>query len=191
MIEIDDKIISDDVLEKKFVCDLTKCKGACCIEGDAGAPLEADEVKILEDIYPTVKSEMREEGILAVEKHGVFYKDEFGEPVTTLVNNKECAFVVFDKNNIAKCAIEIAHQKNKINFIKPVSCHLFPIRVKNYESFQGINIHDWHVCKPACECCQKLKVPVFKFLKSAIIRKWGLEFYNQLNQAFEQFFSKK
>ena len=191
MIEIDDKIISDDVLEKKFVCDLTKCKGACCVEGDAGAPLENDEVKILKEIYPKVKSEMREEGILAIEEHGVFYKDEFGEPVTTLVNNKECAFVVFDKNNIAKCAIEIAYQKNKINFIKPVSCHLYPIRVKNYESFQGVNIHYWHVCKPACECGQKLKVPVFKFLKSAIIRKWGLEFYNQLNQAFEQFFSKK
>ena len=158
MIEIDDKIISDDVLEKKFVCDLTKCNGACLVEGHAGAPLENDEV---------------------------------GEHVTTLVNNKECAFVVFDKNNIAKCAIEIAYQKNKINFIKPVSCHLYPIRVKNYESFQGVNIHDWHVCKPACKCGQKLKVPVFKFLKSAIIRKWGLEFYNQLNQAFEQFFSKK
>ena len=102
MIEIDDKIISDDILEEQFVCDLSQCKGACCVEGDAGAPLEKEEIKILEEIYPVVKSEMRQQGIDAVEKEGLYYLDDFGEPVTTLINNKECAFVVFDKNNIAK-----------------------------------------------------------------------------------------
>ncbi|MEC7945268.1 MAG: DUF3109 family protein [Bacteroidota bacterium] len=188
MIEIDDKIISDDILEEQFVCDLSQCKGACCVEGDAGAPLEKEEINILEEIYPVVKSEMRQQGIDAVEKEGLYYLDDFGEPVTTLVNNKECAFVVFDKNNIAKCAIEISSRKNKTDFIKPISCHLYPIRVKEYEGFQGINLHKWHICEPACECGKDLKIPVFKFLKEPIIRKWGVEFFNQLNHVFEQFF---
>jgi len=191
MIEIDDKIISDDILEEQFVCDLSQCKGACCVEGDAGAPLEKEEINILEEIYPVVKSEMRQQGIDAVEKEGLYYLDDFGEPVTTLVNNKECAFVVFDKNNIAKCAIEISSRKNKTDFIKPISCHLYPIRVKEYENFQGINLHKWHICEPACECGKDLKIPVFKFLKEPIIRKWGVEFFNQLNHVFEQFFRKK
>ena len=127
----------------------------------------------------------------AVEKEGLYYIDDFGEPVTTLVNNKECAFVVFDKNNIAKCAIEISSRKNKTDFIKPISCHLYPIRVKEYESFQGINLNKWHICEPACECGKDLKIPVFKFLKEPIIRKWGVEFFSQLNQVFEQYFQKK
>ncbi len=190
MIEIENKIISEDVLEEQFVCDLSQCKGACCVEGDAGAPLEQEEIKILEEIYPIVKLEMRQQGIDAIEKEGLYYLDEFGEPVTMLVNNKECAFAVFDKNNIAKCAIEISSRKNSTDFIKPISCHLYPIRVKEYENFQGINLHKWSICEPACACGNELKTPVFKFLKTPIIRKWGKEFYNQLNQVFEQFFSK-
>ena len=190
MIEIDGKIISKEIFEKKFVCDLSSCKGACCVEGDSGAPLLKSEIKELKKIHKKVKSYMSEKGLEVVEKKGVYVVDQEGDLTTPLINDRECAYVVFE-NGISKCAIEKAYIDKKINFKKPISCHLYPIRVKNYESFQGINIHDWHVCKPACECGQKLKVPVFKFLKSAIIRKWGLEFYNQLNQAFDQFFLKK
>ena len=132
---------------------------------------------------------MRAEGVKAVEENGISYLDD-GEQVTTLVNKKECAFVFFDKNNIAKCAIESAHLKDKIDFIKPISCHLYPIRVKNYKDFQAINIHDWHICKPACDCGGKLNVPVFKFLKKAIIRMWGENFFDDLESVNKSYFSK-
>ena len=190
MIEIDDKLISDDLFSKQFVCDLQKCKGACCVEGDSGAPLTNEESKIIHANLNKIKPEMRIEGVEAVEENGVFYLDDDGEQVTTLVNKKECAFVFFDKNNIAKCAIESAYLKGKVNFIKPISCHLYPIRVKNYNEFQAINIHDWHICKPACECGGKLNVPVFKFLKKAIVRMWGDEFFKDLEAVDESYFTK-
>lgn len=188
MVEIEDKLISDDLFKKKFVCDLQQCKGACCIEGDAGAPLTSEEVLLIEENLSSIKSQMRAQGVDAVEKHGVFYNDSEGEKVTTLVNGKECAFVFFDKNNIAKCSIEAAYSKNEIDFNKPISCHLYPIRVKKYNDFSAINIDDWHICKPACDCGKTLNIPVFKFLKDAIIRKWGGEFFDQLDKVYSTFF---
>jgi hypothetical protein len=190
MVEIEDKLISDDLFKKKFVCDLQKCKGACCIEGDAGAPLTNDEVLLIEENLPLIKNRMRPQGIDAVTKHGVFYNDSEGEKVTTLINGKECAFVFFDKNNIAKCSIEAAYSKNEIDFNKPMSCHLYPIRVKKHNDFSAINIDDWHICKPACDCGKTLNIPVFKFLKDAIIRKWGKEFFNQLDEVYSSFFKR-
>jgi hypothetical protein len=182
IVEIDDKLISTEIFERKFVCDLNACKGACCVEGDNGAPLTMDEVDILEEIYETVKPFMREEGIAAVEKTGVFYMDEWNEPATTLVDNQECAFVYFDEKGITKCAIEQAHLAGKVDWKKPISCHLYPIRVSKLTNNVALNYDEWNICKPACACGEQLNVPVYKFLKDPIIRAFGEEFYEDMEK---------
>jgi Protein of unknown function (DUF3109) len=182
IVEIDDKLISTEIFERKFICDLNACKGACCVEGDNGAPLTMDEVDILEEIYETVKPFMREEGIAAVEKTGVFYMDEWNEPATTLVDNQECAFVYFDEKGITKCAIEQAHLAGKVDWKKPISCHLYPIRVSKLTNNVALNYDEWNICKPACACGEQLNVPVYKFLKEPIIRAFGEEFYEDMEK---------
>lgn len=182
IVEIDDKLISTEIFERKFVCDLTACKGACCVEGDNGAPLTLEEVDILEEIYDAVKPFMREEGIAAVDKTGVFYMDEWNEPATTLVDNQECAFVYFDEKGITKCAIEQAHLAGKVDWKKPISCHLYPIRVSKLTNNVALNYDEWNICKPACACGEQLNVPVYKFLKEPIIRAFGEEFYNDMEK---------
>lgn len=182
LIELNDKIISTQIFERKFVCDLSACKGACCIEGDSGAPLTLDEVNILEEEIEAIKPYMRPEGIAAVEKSGVFYIDHENDEVTTLVNGKECAFVFFDEQGITKCSIEKANKEGKLDFKKPISCHLYPIRTKQFEEFEAINYDVWDICKPACACGDKLDVPVFRFLKEPLIRKYGAEFFAELEQ---------
>ena len=183
MIQVDDKIISFDVFEKQFVCDLSACKGACCVEGDAGAPLTDKELDVLPNIYNEVKSYMRTEGITEIEKQGFFVIDGDGDKTTPLVNNKECAFVVFDENKIAKCTIEQAYNDGKINFKKPISCHLFPIRIKQYRDFDAVNYEAINICKPACFCGESLRVPVYRFLKEPLIRLYGEEWYDKLTEA--------
>ena len=180
LLEIQDKVVSIDLFEKKFVCDLTACKGACCIEGDAGAPLTFEEVSIMEDDLEKIKPFMRPEGIAAVEETGVFYMDWDNEPVSTLVNEKECAFVTFDEKGTALCAIEQAHKAGKTEFKKPISCHLYPIRVKKYNDFTALNYNEWNICKSACACGDKLDVKVYKFLKEPIVRAFGEEFFTEL-----------
>ena len=191
MVEIEDKIISDELFEKKFVCDLQKCKGGCCVEGDSGAPLNSNEIKEIAKNLSIIKSEMSTKGLNAIKNNDFHYVDSDGDKVTKLVDGKECVFVVFDKNNIAKCSIESAFRKNKINFNKPISCHLYPVRVKKYDSFTAINVDSWHVCKPACECGTELNVPLFKFLKDAIVRSWDLDFFHHLDSVYNEFFNKK
>ena len=180
LLEIQDKVVSIDLFEKKFVCDLTACKGACCIEGDAGAPLTFEEVSIMEDDLEKIKPFMRPEGIAAVEETGVFYMDWDNEPVSTLVNEKECAFVTFDDKGTALCAIEQAHKAGKTEFKKPISCHLYPIRVKKYNEFTALNYNEWNICKSACDCGDKLDVKVYKFLKEPIVRAFGEDFFTEL-----------
>ena len=191
MVEIEDKIISNELFEKKFVCDLQKCKGGCCVEGDSGAPLKSKEIKEIAKNLSIIKSEMSTKGLNAIKNNDFHYVDSDGDKVTKLVDGKECVFVVFDKNNIAKCSIESAYRKNKINVNKPISCHLYPVRVKKYDSFTTVNVDSWHVCKPECECGTELNVPVFKFLKDAIVRSWGLDFYHHLDSVYNEFFYKK
>lgn len=191
MIEIEDKIISDDLFEKKFVCDLQKCKGVCCVEGDSGAPLTKKEILEIDKNISKIKTEMSPTGLSILEKKDFYYVDSDGDQVTSLINDKECVFVVYDQNKIAKCSIESAFRKNKINFNKPISCHLYPIRVKKYKNFQAINVDSWHICQPACKCGTELNVPVFKFLKNAIVRSWGLIFFQQLDSVYVQFFNQK
>lgn len=185
MIELDGCLISDEIFEKKFVCDLSACKGACCVEGESGAPLEEEELDLLESIYDKVKPYMRKEGIEAVEEQGHFVLDWDGEYTTPLVKGKECAYVSFDDNGTAKCTIEQAHRNGDIDFPKPISCHLYPIRVSKLKDYQALNYHKWPICEPACSCGDKLDVRVFRFLKSPLIRKYGKQWYTDLEAAFE------
>jgi hypothetical protein len=180
LVEIQDKVVSLDLFEKKFVCDLNACKGACCIEGDAGAPITEEEIAILEDDLEFIKPYMRPEGIAEVEKTGVFYMDWDNEPVTTLVNGAECAFVFFDEKGITKCAIEQAHKDGKTSFKKPISCHLYPIRAQKYAEFEALNYNEWKICAPACACGENLNVKVYKFLKEPIVRAYGEAFYEEM-----------
>lgn len=183
LLEVQDKVVSLDIFEKRFVCDLSACKGACCIEGDSGAPLTLEEVSILEDSIDILKPYMRQEGIEAVEETGVFYMDWDNEPVTTLVNGKECAFVAFDEKGTALCAIEQANKDGKLDFKKPISCHLYPIRAKKFHEFEALNYNTWDICSPACACGEKLNVKVYKFLKEPLIRAYGEGFYKELEIA--------
>lgn len=186
MIQIDDKLISEDLFSEEFVCNLAKCKGICCVEGDAGAPLDEDETKILDEIYPKIKSYLRSEGIQAIEEQGTYTLDFEGDLVTPLVNNAECAYVIFDEKGYTKCAIEKAYEDGVINWQKPISCHLYPIRITEYSNFSAINYHEWDICSDACTLGKELGVKVYQFLKKPLIRKYGEEFYQTLSEAAEE-----
>jgi hypothetical protein len=191
MIAIDKTLISEDLLEKKFVCDLNACKGACCVAGDSGAPLEKDELPILDSILEKVKPYMVKKGIKAVEKYGSYVIDSDGDYTTTLVSSgAECAFVFFDENKIAKCAIEQAYYDGKIDWKKPISCHLYPVRITAHKEYDAVNYDKWSICKPACECGAKLDVPVYKFLKEPLIRKYGKDWFKQLEQSAKLYLKK-
>jgi len=186
MIQIDDKLISEDLFSEEFVCNLAKCKGICCVEGDAGAPLDEDETKILDKIYPKIKSYLRPEGIQAIEEQGTYTLDFEGDLVTPLVNNAECAYVIFDEKGYTKCAIEKAYEDGVIDWQKPISCHLYPIRITEYSNFSAINYHEWDICSDACTLGKELGVKVYQFLKKPLIRKYGEEFYQTLSEAAEE-----
>ena len=170
MIIIGDTSISDDLYMVRFCCNLARCQGACCVAGDAGAPLEEEEISIMEDDLEVIKPYMTERGIATVEKTGVFDYDLFGKFVTPLVNDGECAFAIFE-NGIAFCAIEKAYFEGKTKFRKPVSCHLYPVRITKYETFEAVNYEKWNICKPALKLGNKEGIPLYKFLKEALIRK--------------------
>jgi len=182
MFQLGKTIVSEEIIENDFVCNLNACKGACCIEGEAGAPLTAEEVQLLQDIYPAIKPFLRKEGIEAIEKQGTHIETDLGELETPLVNGGECVYVTFDEKGIAKCGIEDAYNAGAISFQKPISCHLYPIRITEYQSFSAINYHRWPICDPACALGKELQVPVYKFLKTALIRKYGEDWYAELEK---------
>lgn len=182
MFQLGNTIVSEEIIENDFVCNLNACKGACCIEGDAGAPLEVDETAVLERIYPKVKPFLRAKGIAAIEKQGVYIKTPHGEYETPLVKGGECAYVTFTENGIASCGIEDAYNAGEIDFQKPVSCHLYPIRITEYSSFSALNYDRWSICDPACTLGKELQVPIYKFVKTAIIRKFGENWYAELEK---------
>jgi hypothetical protein len=191
MIAINNTLVSEDILEKKFVCDLNACKGACCVAGDSGAPLEKEELSILDSILEEVKPYMVKKGIKAIEKQGAYVIDDDGDYTTTLVSDKaECAFVYFDESKTAKCAIEKAYYEGKVTWKKPISCHLYPIRISKLRTHEAVNYDKWDVCKPACECGKKLDVPVYKFLKEPLIRKFGKDWFKQLEQSAQLYLKK-
>lgn len=180
MVQIDDTIISLDVFDAKFICDLDKCKGDCCVEGESGAPLEDDEVAKLEAVLPIVWDDLSEEAKAVIDAQGVAYEDMDGDMVTSIVNGKDCVFTCYDASGMCKCAIEKAYREGKVDFYKPISCHLYPIRLEKYREFTAVNYHRWSVCKAAEILGQKEGLPVYKFLKEPLIRKFGSEWYEQL-----------
>ena len=192
MIAINNVLVSDDVVSEQFVCDLHKCKGGCCEDGDAGAPLEPEEMDLLNELFETVRPYLTPEGLKTIEQKGRYYYDkEFGW-VTPTVGGKICAYGFRDKNGIIKCGIEQAYYDGKISWKKPISCHLYPIKIKKTKENDLVNYEPRDVlCKPACVLGKKLKVPAYQFLKDAIIRKYGEEFYQVLDQVATEYFSKK
>ncbi|SDR68801.1 Protein of unknown function [Formosa sp. Hel1_31_208] len=180
MFQLGKTIVSEDIIEKDFICNLSACKGACCIDGDAGAPLDEEEVKILKDIYPEVKPFLRQEGISAIEAQGTHITTEFGDFETPLIDGADCAYVIFDDKKTALCGIEEAYNQGVISWKKPVSCHLYPVRIKQYSEFAAVNYDKWDICDDACVLGKELQVPIYKFVKEALIRKFGEDWYAEL-----------
>lgn len=186
MILIENTCISDDIEDQDFVCNLDKCKGACCVEGDSGAPLDEDELAILDEIYPEVEPYLTEAGKKVIATEGTWTKDWDGDYVTPIINGRECAYAIYDQKGILKCAIEEAYNDGKISYKKPISCHLYPIRVTKYEQYHALNYDRWEICSPACSLGQQLKVPVYKFLKDPLIRAYGEDWYRQLSDEIDE-----
>ncbi len=191
MIEIGDTIIGDEVLENRFVCDILACKGACCVEGDGGAPVEDDEVDKIEEVYEKVKPYMTEKGIQSVEEQGNVVVGWDNTLETPLIDGKECVYTYFEEDGTAKCAIEKAYLNKEISFRKPISCALYPIRLQKHKTFTSVNYHHWQICKPACECGSKLNVKTYQFLKGPLIQKFGEEWFSTLEEIDQEFFSDK
>jgi len=189
MIQIGETIVSQVAFEHAFCCDLSKCKGACCVEGDAGAPLLPSEVPILESIQDAIRPFLRPEGLAALEAQGVAVKDHDGEWVTPLVDGRECAYVTFDQG-VAKCGIEQAAAAGAVDWPKPISCHLYPIRVTKYQDFDALNVHHWKVCEPACSLGQELKLPVFRFLQGALVRAYGPAWMEEAEEVYQSLQSR-
>lgn len=182
MIEVGGHLVSEELIKENFICHLEKCKGACCIEGDSGAPLNEDELVILESIYPKVKPYMTAKGIEAIEQQGTSVKDFEGDYTTTCVDtNKECAYVTWE-NGITKCAIEKAYEDKVIDWKKPISCHLYPIRLTQYPEFDMLHYDRWSICSSACDLGNEHNVKVYQFLKDPLIRKYGEDWYQELEK---------
>lgn len=185
MIHIGNITISDDLVDQHFFCDLEKCKGACCIEGDAGAPLNADEVVLLPQIIDRIKPYLRKEGIEAIEQQGTFVIDFEQETVTPLIKGNECAYVIFE-NGIAKCGIEKAYFDGVITLRKPVSCHLYPLRIKRNGEYTFVNYDRWSICEPARQKGIRDHVHLREFVKDALMRRFGKEWYKELQIVIDQ-----
>jgi hypothetical protein len=181
MFQLGKTIVSEDILSKDFVCNLSACKGACCVDGDAGAPLLEDEKNILAEIYPKIKPFLRKQGIEAIEKQGTSVIGTDGTLETPLIDNKDCAYVIFD-GKTALCGIEQAYNQGEVTWKKPISCHLYPIRVKDFTEFAAVNYDKWEICDDACALGAELQVPVYKFVKEALIRRFGENWYLELEK---------
>jgi len=192
LIAIDNILVSDEVVQKQFVCDLNKCKGGCCEDGDAGAPLSEGELDNLNEVYETVKPYLSEDGIREIEKTGRYLYDKSFGWVTPTIEGKLCAYGTKDKNGIILCGIEQAYRDGKINWKKPVSCHLYPIKTKRTKEHELVNYEPREtLCNPGCALGKKLKVPVYAFLKEALIRKYGENFYEALEQIAHEYYGNR
>lgn len=182
MIAIDNVLLSDDIIEAQFVCDLERCKGGCCVDGDCGAPLTEEEAKLIAEILPKVKPYLPAEYIAEIEKQGTHVIDDEHGLVTPTINGGICVYAFTDKLGVVKCGIEAAYRDGIIDFKKPISCHLFPIRIDTSSEYELVNYEPRKtLCRPACKLGKKLEVPVYQFLKEPLIRKYGEQFYEALD----------
>lgn len=192
MIAIDNVLLSDEIIEEQFVCDLQKCKGGCCVDGDCGAPLTEAETKIIADLYPKIQSYFTPEYLPEIERQGTHVIDNEYGYVTPTINGGICVYGITDEMGIVKCGIEKAWKEGKTDFRKPISCHLFPIRITSHPGYEAVNYEPREtLCKPACKQGRKLKVPVYKFLKDAIIRKYGEDFYGALESIADKYYAMR
>lgn len=180
MLQIEDTIISPDLLDESFLCDLSACKGICCVEGESGAPVEEQEIAELEAVLPLVWDDLSPAAQEVINRQGVVYLDEDGEYVTSIVGSEDCVFTCYDEKGVCLCAIEKAFREGKTHFYKPVSCHLYPVRVTQYKGFRAVNYHRWNVCQAAVLLGKKENVKVYRFLKEPLLRKFGEKWYRQL-----------
>jgi hypothetical protein len=191
MILIQEILVSDELISEQFVCNLSACKGACCWEGDMGAPLENDEIAVLDAIYPVVRPLLTEAGQKQIDAQGGSrYFKEMGQHGTQLLEGRgACAWLIFENNGVAKCGIEKAWEQGLVSYQKPISCQLYPIRVSKNEEvgFEALNYDRWDICSDACTNGKSLKVPVYQFLKNALVRKYGSDFYDELDAVANHF----
>lgn len=189
MIQIGDKIVSRELFENQFICDLARCHGNCCVFGDSGAPVEKEEADNLTKNLEMLRPFLRKKALQVIDRQGAWVIDGDGDKVTPLIGREECAYVLFE-DGIARCAIEKAYEEGKISFRKPVSCHLYPIRVSTLGSGIALNYHRWGICEPARALGKKRGLPVFRFLKDPIQRVYGVEFYNELELVYRELMKK-
>ena len=185
MIQIEDTIVSLDVIERRFMCDLSQCRGACCIEGESGAPLEEGEAEQLRLALPEVWDELKEDAREVIRQQGVSYLDADGDEVTSIVNGRDCVFTRYAPDGTCHCALEQAFREGCTTFMKPISCRLYPVRVTQYRRFRAVNLHRWEVCRPAEILGERLGIPAYRFLREPLISKFGAEWYTALEAAAE------
>lgn len=180
MFQIGETVVSSELAERFFCCDIDACKGACCIEGDAGAPITNDEFKKLKEILPAIWDDLLPQAQQEIKENGVAYLDSDGELVTSIVNGKNCVFTCYAPGGVCECAIDRAYRQGRIDFQKPISCYLYPARVKVYPNVTTVNYHRWKICKSAEVLGRKNKLRVYQFLKEPLIRRFGQEWYDEL-----------
>lgn len=185
MLQIGKTIISLDVIQKEFCCDLDKCKGGCCVDGDSGAPITPEEAQLIEKMYPDFEEYLTDQNKAEIKKQGFSVTDGDGDLVTPIVGSNECVYTYTDDSDITKCAIEKAYFEKHIAFRKPVSCHLFPIRVTEYKRFDAINYQQLDICKSGRECGKSNGIPMWQYLREPLIRKYGQEWYKDFTYAAE------
>lgn len=188
MFQIGDTIVARDVVEESFICNLSMCKGCCCVEGQSGAPVMDKEVEILEQLVPIVWNDLSPLAQEELEKNGPVYEDYDGDMVTSIVNGKDCVFTYYDEKGVCKCAIEKAYREGKTDFYKPISCHLYPIRLQQYKDFVAVNYHKWSICSEAVKLGRKEGVKIYQFLKDPLIRAFGEEWYTELSTVVEEYY---
>lgn len=187
MLEIQNTLVSLDLIERFFCCDLDKCLGECCIEGDAGAPITEDERQQIEAILPEIFDELSPAAQREIRENGVAYIDQEGDLVTSIVDGRNCVFTCFEPGGMCHCAIERAYRQGRINFYKPISCHLYPVRLKEYADFTAVNLHRWKICRCAEVLGRKLGLRAYQFLKGPLIRRFGQAWYDELALTAEEY----
>ena len=181
MFQIGETLVSLDLVEKYFCCDLDACKGACCIEGDAGAPLTRDEDIELKKLFGSIKPHLAEKAAAMAEKEGTSYIDSEGDLVTQLVDGGCCIYTCLEKDGLCLCALEKARRDGNTELFKPISCSLYPVRIKEYEGFTAVNFHKWKICRPAEKLGREKGIRAYEFLKEPLIRRFGKEWYDELS----------
>ena len=186
ILQVGNVLISPDIITEKFCCDLDACKGICCVEGDAGAPVSMEEIAAIEDVVDTVWGDLSASAQSVIDKQGIAYTDRDGDLVTSIVHGKDCVFTFYDKE-CCLCALERSYRAKKTNFVKPISCALYPIRLKVFNNnLIGLNYHRWDICKDAVIKGKELNLPIYKFLKGPLVRRFGEEWYAELEAVAEQ-----